>query len=79
MKTTHKILGYSMDWNPDGTRKGKVRVACSLDVDGSLADATVVRAVGGTEETITGTMASHVASLATTELGITVAEADVEF
>ena len=62
MKTIHKVTGYSMNWNPNGTLNGKARATVSLDVDGSRADAEVLQAVDGTEEAITGTLASHIAS-----------------
>lgn len=79
MKTIHKIIAYGINWNPDGTRNGKMRVDKYVDVDGGQADATVVEAIDGTEETITGALAKHFASQASRETGLTLVAADMEF
>ena len=78
MKRTYKITGYSSDRNADGTLKGKVRVRILLDLDGGAVDEFVVKAMDGTEETITGKLATHIATQATRETDFTVTEDDIE-
>ena len=77
MQRTYKITGYGTDRNPDGTLRGKVRVRISLEVDVTKADADVVKSLDGTEETIIGTLISHVASQAARETGLTLTESDI--
>ena len=78
MKRIYKIQDYSMNWNPDGTLNGKVRVKVVVDLAGDAPDADVVEAMDGTQETVTGTLAAHLASQAARETGETLTATDLD-
>ena len=79
MKRTYKITGYAFNSNPDGTLKGKFRAKILLELDGGQADADVIKAVDGTEETITGTLVAHIASQASRETDFTLTADNIDY